>query len=257
MEKILIVEDDEGISDFVNLELEHEGFKTFVAADGRKALEIFESEKPDLVLLDVMLPEISGLEVLRRIRKSSRVPVIMVTARGETYDRVNGLDAGADDYLPKPFEIEELLARMRAVLRRSSSVNDEPKIYKIRGLEMNTESMKVTLKIGTAGSGKENAFSESGTDRTDGTKSSEIKSAERTLDFSKTEYLMLKFLMENKNRVLSRDQIIDEIWGKNHFIDVNTVDVYIGYLRQKIDQAAGETYIKTVRGSGYMMIGDE
>lgn len=260
MEKILIVEDDEGISDFVNLELEHEGFKAFVAADGRKALELFESEKPDLVLLDVMLPELSGLEVLRRIRKTSRVPVIMVTARGETYDKVNGLDAGADDYLPKPFEIEELLARMRAVLRRSSSVNAEAKIYKIRGLEMNTESMKVTLKIGTAGNGKENALSERGTDVTDGTdgaKSSEIKSAERTLDFSKTEYLMLKFLMENKNKVLSRDQIIDEIWGKNHFIDVNTVDVYIGYLRQKIDQATGETYIKTVRGSGYMMIDDE
>lgn len=259
MEKILIVEDDEGISDFVNLELEHEGFKVFVAADGRKALELFESEKPDLVLLDVMLPELSGLEVLRRIRKTSRVPVIMVTARGETYDKVNGLDAGADDYLPKPFEIEELLARMRAVLRRSS-VNAEAKIYKIRGLEMNTESMKVTLKIGTAGNGKENALSERGTDvtdGTDGTKSSEIKSAERTLDFSKTEYLMLKFLMENKNKVLSRDQIIDEIWGKNHFIDVNTVDVYIGYLRQKIDQATGETYIKTVRGSGYMMIDDE
>lgn len=263
MEKILIVEDDEGISDFVNLELEHEGFKTFVAADGRKALELFESEKPDLVLLDVMLPELSGLEVLRRIRKTSRVPVIMVTARGETYDKVNGLDAGADDYLPKPFEIEELLARMRSVLRRSSSVNAEAKIYKIRGLEMNTESMKVTLKIGIAGIGKENALSENGTDGTDlacgtdGTKSSEIKSAERTLDFSKTEYLMLKFLMENKNKVLSRAQIIDEIWGKNHFIDVNTVDVYIGYLRQKIDQATGETYIKTVRGSGYMMIDGE
>lgn len=226
MEKILIVEDDDGISEFVKLELEHEGFKTCVAKDGREALDDFESFSPDLILLDVMLPKLSGLEVLRRIRKSSQVPVIMVTARGETYDRVNGLDAGADDYLPKPFEIEELLARMRAIFRRTNAIAQESKIYKIKKIELNTESMKVTV---------------------DG----------NVVDLSKTEYLMLKLLMEKKNQVLSRDQIIDEIWGKEHFIDINTVDVYIGYLRSKIDQVLGETYIKTVRGSGYMMIDEE
>lgn len=226
MEKILIVEDDDGISEFVKLELEHEGFETCVAKDGREALNDFESFSPDLILLDVMLPKLSGLEVLRRIRKSSKVPVIMVTARGETYDRVNGLDAGADDYLPKPFEIEELLARMRAVLRRTNATSQEAKIYKVRKIELNTESMKVTVNG-------------------------------NVVDLSKTEFLMLKLFMEKKNQVLSRDQIIDEIWGKDHFIDINTVDVYIGYLRSKIDQVLGETYIKTVRGSGYMMIDEE
>lgn len=226
MEKILIVEDDDGISDFVKLELEHEGFQTLIAKDGREALDFFESFSPDLILLDVMLPKLSGLEVLRRIRKSSKIPVIMVTARGETYDRVNGLDAGADDYLPKPFEIEELLARMRAVFRRSKFSEVEAKIYKIQEIELNTESMKVTV-------------------------------GKNIIDLSKTEFLMLKLLMENKNKVLSRDKIIDEIWGTEHFIDINTVDVYIGYLRSKIDQVLKKTYIKTVRGSSYMMIDEE
>ena len=223
MEKILIVEDDSGISDFVKAELDHEGFETTVAADGRVALEVFESFNPDLILLDVMLPGLSGLEVLRRIRKTSAVPVIMVTARGETYDRVNGLNAGADDYLPKPFEIEELLARMRAVLRRSAKVAAEAKSFKIRDLELNCDSMKVTLKG-------------------------------EVIELSKTEYLMLKLLMEKKNQVLSRDQMIDDVWGEDHFIDVNTIDVYVGYLRSKIDQVAKQEYIKTVRGTGFMMV---
>lgn len=223
MEKILIVEDDAGISDFVKLELDHEGFETCVAATGREALEKFESFAPDLILLDVMLPELSGLEVLRRIRKNSAVPVIMVTARGETYDRVNGLDAGADDYLPKPFEIEELLARMRAVLRRVNASAGTPSVLKNRDLIMSIESMKVTLK------GDE-------------------------LMLSKTEFMMLKLFLEKMNQVLTRDQIIDAVWGEGHYIDENTIDVYVGYLRSKIDQTAGEDYIKTVRGMGYKMI---
>ncbi|MCR4736141.1 MAG: response regulator transcription factor [Treponema sp.] len=223
MEKILIVEDDAGISDFVKLELDHEGFETCIAESGRQALELFESFNPDLILLDVMLPELSGLEVLRRIRKSSQVPVIMVTARGETYDRVNGLDAGADDYLPKPFEIEELLARMRAVLRRVNAASSAPSQLKNRDLIMSIESMKVTLK------GDE-------------------------LTLSKTEFMMLKLFLEKMNQVLTRDQIIDAVWGEGHYIDENTIDVYVGYLRSKIDQAVGEDYIKTVRGMGYKMV---
>ncbi len=223
MEKILIVEDDQGISDFVKLELEHEGFETSVAATGREALELFESFNPDLILLDVMLPELSGLEVLRRIRKTSSTPVIMVTARGETYDRVNGLDAGADDYIPKPFEIEELLARMRAVLRRSAAPQGGSSKLTNRELEMIPESMKVTL-------------------------------SGQVLTLSKTEFLMLKLFMEKQNQVISRDAFIDAIWGKGHFIDENTIDVYVGYLRSKIDNVSKEEYIKTVRGAGYMMI---
>lgn len=224
MSKILIVEDDPGIADFENLELKHEGFETVVASNGREAVELFEKEKPDLILLDLMIPELSGLEVIRIIRRSSNVPVIMVTARGETYDKIIGLDSGADDYISKPFEIEELLARMRSVLRRSKK-SENPSLSKLtnRCLEMIPESMKVTLN------GKE-------------------------LTLSKTEFLMLKFFMEKQNQVLSRAQIIEEIWGKDYSMDENTIDVYVGYLRSKIDQPSKLEFIKTVRGMGYMMV---
>ncbi len=223
MEKVLIVEDDAGISDFVNTELKHEGYATCTAFDGRQALELFEKEIPDLILLDIMIPQLSGLEVLRRIRKTSSVPVIILTARGETYDKVNGLNAGADDYIAKPFEIEELLARMGAVLRRS--VHWEAKSLQLKNgqLTLVPDSMKVTL-------------------------------CENELSLSKTEYLMLKLFMENQEKVLSRQKILDSIWGTGHFIDENTVDVYVGYLRSKVDQQAGTEYIKTMRGAGYMMV---
>ena len=224
MEKILIVEDDAGISDFINLELKHEGYDTCIAETGRKALEKFSEYNPDLILLDVMLPELSGLEVLRRIRKESQVPVIMVTARGETYDKVNGLDAGADDYIPKPFEIEELLARLRATLRRTvkSSDSKTSTLITVKDLVMIPDQMSVKLK-------------------------------DTSISLSKTEFLMLKKFMENPGTVFSRDDLIDAIWGKGHFIDVNTIDVYIGYLRSKISVITEVEYIKTVRGVGYKM----
>lgn len=218
MEKILVVEDDDGIAEFETLELEHEGFEIKRAVNGREALELFESFAPDVILLDVMLPELSGLEVLRRIRKTSSVPVIMVSARGETYDKVNGLDAGADDYIAKPFEIEELLARLRAVIRRSDKSNAEGKTYSIGNLILNTESMEVT-------------------------NNGEL------IELSKTEYLLLKCLLANIDVVLSRDSIIDQVWGEGHSIDVNAVDVYVRYLRSKL----GEGIISTVRGAGYVI----
>lgn len=223
--RVLIVEDDSGIADFLQLELEHEGFDVLHAEDGRKALELFESGSPDIILLDIMLPKLNGLEVLRRIRKTSRVPVIMLTARGDTLDKVSGLDSGADDYLAKPFEIEELLARMRAVMRRNEA-NDEP--LKLRGIELNRNSM-------------------------------EVKINKERIALSKTEYLLLKTFIENKNVVLSRDKIINAVWGENHYIDENSVDVYVRYLRSKIDDKTGEEYISTVRGAGYVMrdISDE
>ena len=217
--RVLIVEDDSGIADFLQLELEHEGFDVLHAEDGRKALELFESGALDIILLDIMLPKLNGLEVLRRIRKTSRVPVIMLTARGDTLDKVSGLDSGADDYLAKPFEIEELLARMRAVMRRNEA-NDEP--LKLRGIELNRNSM-------------------------------EVKINKERIALSKTEYLLLKTFIENKNVVLSRDKIISAVWGENHYIDENSVDVYVRYLRSKIDDKAGEEYISTVRGAGYVM----
>lgn len=223
MAKVLVVEDDAGIADFVQLELQHEGFEVSYAADGREALVLFESSAPDIILLDIMLPGLSGLEVLRRIRKNSHVPVILLTARGETYDKVNGLDAGADDYLAKPFEIEELFARMRAVMRRSSDNGSDPfPFLKVRNLELHPDSMDVLLN-------------------------------KQPVELSKTEYLMLKTLLENRNIVLSRDRIITAVWGEGHYIDENSVDVYIRYLRSKIDEKAGEEYISTIRGSGYVV----
>lgn len=215
MRKILIVEDDGGISDFVEAELRHDGFETVVARTGREGIELFEKESPDMILLDVMLPEINGLEVLRKIRAKSSVPIILETARGETIDKINGLNSGADDYIAKPFEIEELLARMNAIFRRMDAPL-KPAVIRIRDIEMNMNSMGVT--VGGA-----------------------------SLSLSKTEFFMLKNFMENPGKVMSRDEIIDAIWGKNHYIDMNTVDVYVGYLRSKI----GSGYIVTVRGLGY------
>lgn len=220
--KILIVEDDAGISDFVIPELEHEGYETCLAVTGRDALETFEKEKPDLILLDVMLPELNGLEVLRRIRAVSTVPIILETARGETVDRINGLNLGADDYLPKPFEIEELLARINALFRRVSFTKPRESALSFGELVLNTDRMSLSIH-------------------------------DSEISLSKTEFLLLKLLVENQGKVLSRNQIIDGIWGKDHFIDENTVDVYVGYLRSKIAEYTKSIYIKTIRGAGYML----
>lgn len=221
--KVLIVEDDKGIADFILPELEHEGFKTLLAQTGRQALEMFESEKPDLVLLDIMLPELNGLEVLRRIRAVSNVPVILETARGETVDKITGLNAGADDYIAKPFEIEELLARINALFRRINAIKGAAGEISVRNLSLNTDRMSCSV---------ENA----------------------EIQLSKTEFLMLKCFIDHQNKALSRSAIIDEIWGEGHYIDENTVDVYVGYLRAKIAEHTKEEFIKTVRGVGYMMV---
>ena len=234
--KILIVEDDKGISDFIVPELEHEGYTTCLAETGRKALDMFEREKPDLVLLDIMLPELNGLEVLRRIRAVSTVPVILETARGETIDKINGLYLGADDYIPKPFEIEELLARINALFRRVSFSQSQGSVLSYKLLTLNVDRMSFNMKKPAAGSLDEGVAVE-----------------EVEVPLSKTEFLLLKLLVENQGKVLSRSNIIDEIWGKDHFIDENTVDVYVGYLRQKISEFTKDEYIKTVRGAGYMM----
>lgn len=220
---VLIVEDDKGISDFIIPELEHEGFKTRLAETGRQALDMFETEEPDLVLLDVMLPELNGLEVLRRIRTKSNVPVILETARGETIDKITGLNAGADDYIPKPFEIEELLARINALFRRINFLKPADSKLSVRSLALNIDRMSCSV-------------------------------GENEIQLSKTEFLMLKTFIENQNKVLSRSDIIDAIWGKGHYIDENTVDVYVGYLRSKIAEHTKEEFIKTVRGTGYMMV---
>ena len=227
--KILIVEDDAGISDFIIPELEHEGYTTSLAVSGREALEKFEAEKPDLILLDIMLPELNGLEVLRRIRAVSTVPIILETARGETIDKINGLNLGADDYIPKPFEIEELLARINALLRRVNFSKKSEEELSYKGVSLDVDRMGCFIRSGA-----------------DCSQQTEIQ-------LSKTEFLLLKFLLENKGKVFTRQQIIDEIWGAGHFIDENTVDVYVGYLRSKIAEYDKSEYIRTVRGVGYIL----
>ena len=244
--KILVVEDDSGIFDFVIPELEHEGYTTCLAVNGREALEKFKSEKPDLILLDIMLPELNGLEVLRRIRLESMVPVILETARGETIDKINGLNLGADDYISKPFEIEELLARINALLRRVNFSKTKAAELSFNNLTLNLDRMSFSIKVQKKTEEKKLASDSASALPTNCEEVFEVQ-------LSKTEFLLLKMLVENQKRILSRQQIIDEIWGKNHFIDENTVDVYVGYLRSKISEHTKDEYIKTVRGAGYMM----
>lgn len=233
MEKILLVEDEHGIASFVRLELLHEGYQVQVAEDGRQGLELFQEGQWDLILLDIMLPGINGLEVLRRIRKLSSVPVILLTARGDTLDKVSGLDAGADDYLSKPFAIEELLARIRSLLRRknawerktvpatTTATQDEGLLF-FRNITLNPKSREVSL---------------------DG----------QLLSLTKTEYQLLFCLMSHKNEALSREKIMDMVWGQQHYIDPNSVDVYVRYLRNKLDVTGKESCITTLRGIGYIM----
>ncbi len=246
--KILIAEDEPNIASFEKLELEHEGYEVFLSTTGRDAVTVFEesltkepSQQFSIVLLDIMLPGLNGIEVLRRIRKVSNVPVILVTARGETYDKVTGLDAGADDYISKPFAIEELLARIRSVLRRtethpaeiepaasSAQVNDayqleeHPDLAMIHfeRLSMNTLSLEVFMD-------------------------------KDPINLTKTEFMLLKCLLLHQGEVLNREAIITQVWGNDHFIDANSVDVYIRYLRSKIDDVYEVNYITTVRGTGY------
>lgn len=239
---ILIVEDEPNIASFEKLELEHEGYNVVIAQTGREALALFDEsltksqeEQFSIILLDIMLPELNGIEVLRRIRKTQDIPVILVTARGETYDKVNGLDAGADDYISKPFAIEELLARIRSVLRRKT-LSDESSVGNSTVTGDKTESAVLRYERLSLN-----------------TMSLEVFIDDTPLTLTKTEFLLLKCLLEHQNEVMSRDAIISEVWGEDHYIDENSVDVYVRYLRSKIDDVFGVSYITTVRGTGYTL----
>ena len=232
---ILIVEDEPNIASFEKLELEHEGYTVTLAQTGREALTIFEKNLNDntqepfsIVLLDIMLPELNGIEVLRRIRKLSQIPVVLVTARGETFDKVNGLDAGADDYIAKPFAIEELLARIRSVLRRSAQQETSP------ATSSPAPSSVITFDRLTLNAASYEVFID-----------------QTLVSLTKTEFLLLKCLLCHQGEVLSRTDIINEVWGEDHYIDENSVDVYVRYLRTKIDEVFNVSYITTVRGAGY------
>ncbi|MCA9765287.1 MAG: response regulator transcription factor [Carnobacterium sp.] len=228
MNKILIIEDEKNLARFVELELKHEGYETEVRYDGRAGLEaaLNKKKKWDVILLDLMLPELNGIDVCRRIRQVSTVPIIMMTARDSVIDRVSGLDHGADDYIVKPFAIEELLARMRALFRRIE-IENEQNI---------TKQTTVTYRDLTIE--KENHV---------------VHRGEKIIELTKREYELLLELMENVNVVLARDILLNKVWGYESEVETNVVDVYIRYLRNKIDVPGVDSYIQTVRGTGYVM----
>ena len=223
MVKILIVEDEEKIARFIELELIHEGYKVIKADNGRTGLEIAERGEADLIILDVMLPEINGLEVLRRIRRVSEVPIIMLTARDAVMDKVSGLDAGADDYITKPFAIEELLARIRTALKkRVFTVKKDEDVIRCGLLTLDKMRHKVMY-------------------------------GDTEIELTNREFTLLQILMENKNIVLTRDVLIEKVCGYNYVGETNVIDVYVRYLRTKINDVFKVKIISTVRGVGYVI----
>lgn len=224
--KIFIAEDDDNIARLLKTELTHEGFETDRESDGKLALEKILKNEFDIIILDLMLPSMNGITLCKEVRKKSDIPIIMLTAKDETIDKVTGLDSGADDYVTKPFVMEELLARIRAALRKNkkpeiSSEASEEKIS-IRNLTLYPSRYEVTAN---------------GED----------------IPLTKKEFLLLLYLVQNQKAVLSRDQILETVWGYNFVGDTNVVDVYVRYLRSKIDDVLGEKYIYTVRGVGYVV----
>lgn len=226
-ERILIVEDELQLARLMELELDHEGYAVKVSHNGREALGLLQEEEFDLVLLDIMLPEMDGVEVCRRLREFSDIPVIMVTARDAVPEKVEALDTGADDYITKPFAIEELLARIRALLRRkNNALKEDNNVLTIADLAIDKDKY-------------------------------EVKRAGQEVELTKKEFDLLVYLAENKGIVLTREDILSNIWGYDYLGETNIVDVYIRYLRSKIDDPFAKKLIKTVRGVGYVMRDDQ
>ena len=223
MIKILIVEDEEKIARFIELELIHEGYEIIKTNNGRTGLEIAEKGEVDLIILDIMLPELNGLEVLRRLRKTSDIPVIMLTARDAVMDKVSGLDAGADDYVTKPFAIEELLARIRTALKkRVVTIKKDTDVIKCGLLSLDKMRHRVTYD-------------------------------DIEIELTNREFTLLQILMENKNIVLNRDILMEKVCGYDYIGETNLIDVYIRYLRTKIDDKFKVKIITTIRGVGYVI----
>ena len=221
-EKILLIEDEIKIARFIELELKYEGYEVFQSHDGREGLNMALEGKYDLIILDIMLPSMNGMEVLRRFRQHSESPVIMLTAKDQVMDKVMGLDMGADDYLTKPFAIEELLARIRVALKRKRVPIQFSKIIEINDLKIDLDKYTISYK-------------------------------NDAIDLTKREFDLLKYLMENQNIVLTREKILEKVWGYEYLGDTNVVDVYIRYLRSKIDDKYNKKLIHTVRGVGYLL----
>jgi two-component system OmpR family response regulator len=219
--RVLVVDDEESITQLICTVLRYEGFVVETAADGRAAVKAARTFRPDLIVLDVMLPDLDGFEVYRRIEDSSaRVPVLFLTARDSTEDRVHGLTLGADDYMGKPFSLEELVARVRAVLRRTRATGEDSPIVRYADLELDEDAR-------------------------------EVRRGGRIVELTPTEYNLLHYLLVNAGRVLSKAQILDHVWRYDFGGDSSVVETYISYLRKKIDSAADTALIQTVRGFGY------
>ncbi|AZO93818.1 response regulator transcription factor [Halocella sp. SP3-1] len=223
-DRILIIEDEKQIARFMELELTHEGYQVVVEYNGKEGLVSWQEGDFSLIILDIMLPGLDGIELCQRIRRESNIPIIMVTAKDSTSDKVKGLDIGADDYLTKPFVIEELLARIRALLRRNINSNEADKrgLLKVDNLVVDQVKYRVSR-------------------------------AEEVIELTKKEYDLLVYLLINKGMVLSREKILNDVWGYDYVGETNIVDVYIRYLRSKIDDPYQEKLIQTVRGVGYVI----
>ena len=224
MEKILIIEDEEKIARFIELELKYEGYEVEKAFNGRDGLEFVKTQPFDLVLLDIMLPGLNGIEVLRRIRQFSDLPIILLTARDAVVDKVTGLDGGADDYITKHFAIEELLARIRVILRKKEPIDR---------IETSSEIILGPLRLNP--------------------EKREVQVSENLVHLTKREFDLLHYLLENKNIVINRETILQHIWGYDFAGETNAVDVYIRYLRAKIEEPFGVKFLYTVRGVGYVI----
>jgi two-component system response regulator RegX3 len=225
--RILVVEDEESLADTVRYNLEREGYSVAVASDGRAALDRFRTENPSLVILDLMLPEMSGLDVCRQIRQMSNVPIIMVTAKDSEADKVSGLELGADDYVTKPFSVRELVSRVRAHLRRSEMRSDEPEEDVLSGGPISLDVAK-----------------------------HEVQVHGQTVGFPPKEFELLEVFLRRQGRLLTRDFLIEEVWGAGYFGDTKTLDVHVKRLRKKVEQDPHQPkHLLTVRGLGYKFVG--
>lgn len=220
--KILIVDDDENICELLRLYLEKDGFDTVVANDGEQAVDYAAKYSPDLILLDIMLPKLDGWQVCREIRKTSDVPIIMLTAKGETFDKILGLELGADDYVSKPFDAKEVIARIKAVLRRTHDNDKSSQISEVRYDKLRINLTNYELEV-------------------NGVK----------IDTPPKELELIYHLASNPNRVYTRDQLLDEVWGFDYYGDSRTVDVHVKRLREKLENVSDEWCLKTVWGVGY------
>lgn len=236
--KILVVEDEESLARFIELELVHEGYEVEKAEDGRRALELALSADFDLILLDIMIPELNGLEVLRRLQKEKDTPVILLTARDSVMDKVSGLDAGAVDYITKPFAIEELLARIRVAIKHRLIEHKAEDFSSSENKGITHKSHDEVLSIGKL------ILDE---------KKRRVTYDGQEISLVNREFLMLKTLMENKDIVLSRDTLLEKVCGFDYLGETNIVDVYVRHLRSKIDEVYGIKLIHTVRGAGYVI----